>query len=253
MRRIVLFLLLACSVSLYAQEQRLMPSSTTSIQNEKAKYLLFPTQNIHVFLKLNTRTGEIFMVQYSLEEKQRFEKKIETGSPYVRKEDQENGRFFLYSTNNIYNFLPLDQIDGRVWQVQWGTEEGYCFYSRIYDVNSKLIAPKDSIFIDDLSYLDNRYYYKGSLVTGFVLSNDRKTFLLNFADGILHGIMALHDNEETAIFFDDIREIEDEEATLYYDESHESMTLADFKAKYPKIIPRVKEAYKDLDKLKGNK
>lgn len=31
------------------------------------------------------------------------------------------------------------------------------------------------------------------------------------------------------------------------------MTLAAFKVKYPKIIPRVKEAYKDLDHLKENK
>ncbi|HEV3218228.1 MAG TPA: hypothetical protein VGZ48_00545 [Candidatus Acidoferrales bacterium] len=29
------------------------------------------------------------------------------------------GRFTLYPTENIYNFLLLDQIDGRVWQVQW--------------------------------------------------------------------------------------------------------------------------------------
>lgn len=253
MRRIVLLLLLTCSMSLYAQEQRLMPSSVASIQSEKAKFLLFPTQNIHVFLKLNTRTGEIFMVQYSVEGKERFEKKIDNGAPYVRKRNQENGRFFLYPTNNIYNFLLLDKIDGRVWQVQWGTEEKYCFYTRIYDVDSKLIAPKDSIVINNLSFVDNQYYYKGSLVTGFVLSNDGKTFLLDISDGYLNGIMALHDNEETAIYFDDIKEIEDEEATLYYDESHESMTLADFKAKYPKIIPRVKEAYKDLDKLKGNK
>ena len=244
---------MVCSVSLYAQDHRLMPSSTASIQNEKAKFLLFPTQNIHTFLKLNTRTGEIFMVQYSLEEKERLEKKIEVGAPYIREEDQENGRFFLYPTNNIYNFLLLDQIDGRVWQVQWGTEEDYRFYTRIYDVDSKLIGPKDSIFIINLSYSDNRYYYKGRLVTGFVLSNDGRTFLMNLSDGRLCGFMALHDNEETAIYFDDIRDIENPELTLFKNEDGEKMSLSAFKAKYPKIIPRVKEAYKDLDHLKGNK
>ena len=36
---------------------------------------------------------------------------------------ERNGRFFLYPTTNIYNFILLDQIDGRSWQVQWNTEK----------------------------------------------------------------------------------------------------------------------------------
>lgn len=40
----------------------------------------------------------------------------------VDKEEEKNGRFFLYPTTNIYNFILLDQIDGRAWQVQWGKE-----------------------------------------------------------------------------------------------------------------------------------
>ena len=40
----------------------------------------------------------------------------------VTKEEENNGRFFLYPTTNIYNFILLDQIDGRVWQVQWSIE-----------------------------------------------------------------------------------------------------------------------------------
>ena len=33
------------------------------------------------------------------------------------------GRFELYSTQNIYNFILLDRIDGKVWQVQWPFDE----------------------------------------------------------------------------------------------------------------------------------
>ena len=76
---------------------------------------------------------------------------------------------------------------------------------------------------------------------------------MNLLEGCLSGIMALHDNEETAIYFDDIRDIENPELTLFKNEDGEDMSLSTFKAKYPKIIPRVKEAYKDLDHLKGNK
>jgi hypothetical protein len=32
------------------------------------------------------------------------------------------GRFTLYPTSNMYNFILLDQIDGGTWQVQWAAE-----------------------------------------------------------------------------------------------------------------------------------
>ena len=34
-----------------------------------------------------------------------------------------NGRFFLYPTVNNLNFILLDQIDGRTWQVQWNIDK----------------------------------------------------------------------------------------------------------------------------------
>jgi hypothetical protein len=37
-------------------------------------------------------------------------------------EDEENDRFALYPTQNIYNFILMDQFSGKVWQVQWATE-----------------------------------------------------------------------------------------------------------------------------------
>ena len=35
----------------------------------------------------------------------------------------ENGRFTLYPTKNMFNFILLDQIDGNMWQVQWSMED----------------------------------------------------------------------------------------------------------------------------------
>jgi len=34
----------------------------------------------------------------------------------------KNGRFKLYTTNNMYNFIMVDVINGRTWQVQWSTK-----------------------------------------------------------------------------------------------------------------------------------
>ncbi|MBU2928600.1 hypothetical protein [Winogradskyella psychrotolerans] len=38
----------------------------------------------------------------------------------------------LFSTKNIYNFILLDQIDGRTWQVQWSIDKEDRMVIRIY-------------------------------------------------------------------------------------------------------------------------
>ena len=35
----------------------------------------------------------------------------------------KNGRFKLYPTGNMYNFIMVDVINGRTWQVQWNNSE----------------------------------------------------------------------------------------------------------------------------------
>ncbi len=83
-------------------------------------YRLFPTTNMWNFIKLNTRDGRLWQVQYSTETDQ-LEVPL-SSFPRVSKEDEKNGRFFLYPTQNMWTFILVDQIDGRVWQVQWSTE-----------------------------------------------------------------------------------------------------------------------------------
>ena len=83
-------------------------------------YRLFSTRNMHTFLKLDTRNGQIWQVQWSAKGNE-FETPLSL-IMQVSKEEEKNGRFFLYPTTNIYNFILLDQIDGRVWQVQWSSE-----------------------------------------------------------------------------------------------------------------------------------
>lgn len=85
-------------------------------------YRLFATKNMYTFIKLNTRNGQMWQVQWSTESKYRFENTL-SDIPRVYKDEERNGRFFLYPTTNIYNFILLDQIDGRTWQVQWGKEK----------------------------------------------------------------------------------------------------------------------------------
>jgi len=89
--------------------------------DEVARYKLYPTTNMWTFLKLDTRNGRIWQVQWSFEQDKRFETALSLHS-VVWKDEEVNGRFILYPTTNNYNFIMLDQINGKTYQVQWSQE-----------------------------------------------------------------------------------------------------------------------------------
>ena len=84
-------------------------------------YKLFPTDNMWIFLKLDTRQGLVRMVQYSLDADKRVEVPINY-TPLAEGNDAIPGRFNLYPTKNMWNFILLDEVDGRTWQVQWSLD-----------------------------------------------------------------------------------------------------------------------------------
>lgn len=90
-------------------------------QRTDVRYRLFPTQNMWTFLKLDTMTGKIWQVQFSVEGSEyRFEIPLsKTDICETYKKDKIVGRYTLYPTQNTYNFVMLDQIDGETYQVQW--------------------------------------------------------------------------------------------------------------------------------------
>jgi len=121
MKKIVISLLIGLiSVTAFAQSTTEAPIQNISTDSTVV-YRLFSTRNMYTFIKLNTRNGQMWQVQWGTESKYRFETTLSDIS-VVNKDEEKNGRFFLYPTTNIYNFILLDQIDGRVWQVQWGKE-----------------------------------------------------------------------------------------------------------------------------------
>ena len=89
---------------------------------DNSRYQLFPTENIWTFLKLDTSNGKIWQVQYSVNNDYRGEVVL-NGQALVEGNASKNGRFTLYPTKNMFNFILLDQKDGRTWQVQWSMEE----------------------------------------------------------------------------------------------------------------------------------
>lgn len=106
-------------------QTQIKPTSTLQQKkiSENTIYQLFPTQNYWTFIKLNTRNGKMWQVHFSVKDDGSKGELVLNSLPLVDKEDEVNGRFTLYPTENMYNFLLLDQIDGTVVQVQWSLDE----------------------------------------------------------------------------------------------------------------------------------
>ena len=91
-------------------------------QKDIVRFKLFETTNMWTFLQLDTATGRIWQIQYVVEGDNR-------GGITLNSQDLTNGeqkipgRFTLYSTQNMWIFILLDQINGNTWQVQWSQEE----------------------------------------------------------------------------------------------------------------------------------
>ena len=95
---------------------KLVVAQNTTVKD--LEFRLYPTDNISIFIKLNTSNGQMTQVQYSMEDSKRIEVVLSATS-LVKKEDEVKGRFTLYPTKNIWTFILLDQIGGKTWQVQW--------------------------------------------------------------------------------------------------------------------------------------
>ena len=155
MRKYLLGLLLFCFASCFAQEltsvdyerrvDSLMLRIDTLIQlnnqlleqldidlSLKDRYKLYPTENIYTLLELDTKTGIVKQVQWGLDSQ-------EEGTWYINSIDLNkwdggygSGSFELYPTKNMYQFILIDQTDGRKWHIQWGIGDNKRWIRRIY-------------------------------------------------------------------------------------------------------------------------
>ena len=96
------------------------------------RYRLYPTKNFWIFIKLDTQTGRMWLVQFSIDdEEKRGEAVLSSinlasslfGGDIFSDSTEVNGRFELYPTQNTFNFILLDQLRGQAYQVQWSFEE----------------------------------------------------------------------------------------------------------------------------------
>lgn len=97
----------------------------------KTRYKLYETENIYTLLRLDTKTGMIDQVQWSLDSEKE-------GTFTINGEDLTygfglgSGSFELYPTKNMYQFILINKTNGRMWHVQWGIGDQKRWIRRIY-------------------------------------------------------------------------------------------------------------------------
>lgn len=115
--------LLSCGIA-GAQDIELpsIPDDPIRESDTAFPYRMFGTKNMWTFVLLDTTNGRAWQVQYSVDESPTTKWVINELSLLPDGATPTNGRFTLYSTDNIYNLLLLDRLDGRIWQLQWSTD-----------------------------------------------------------------------------------------------------------------------------------
>ncbi len=101
------------------------------IEIDSNRYKLYPTENIYNFLKLDTQTGRIDQIQWSLDSKKEFSSSLNREDLSTSWSETANS-FELYPTQNMYQFILLDKATGRAWHVQWGLSDNKRWIKRIY-------------------------------------------------------------------------------------------------------------------------
>ncbi len=107
------------SFSVHAADK--MKFETDPPQRLEVRYRLFKTGNMWNFLELDTQTGRLWQVQFSVDnDNNRTRTPINTEALVA---DGKNGRFTLYPTDNMWTFLMVDQDSGRIWQAQFSIDD----------------------------------------------------------------------------------------------------------------------------------
>ena len=102
---------------------------------ENNTYKLYPTENLYVYLLLDTTNGKIKFVQWNLEYNDEFsvvlnDKDLSYGISLGKKTE----RFELYPTKNMFQFLLLDKITGNVWHIQWAFDPKNNWIRKIQEI-----------------------------------------------------------------------------------------------------------------------
>ncbi len=127
MKVIVALMIALC---LFAQEAVVEIKNIPYEQNTNVRFRIFSTHNINFSILLDTSTGEAWQIQKRGGETPAAALKI-NDKRLVDGNMLPAGRFTIYATQNLWNFFLLDQIDGKLWQLQIGTSDDHRFLEQL--------------------------------------------------------------------------------------------------------------------------
>ena len=134
-------------------------------ENYIRTYRIFPTANMWYFIKLNTRTGQMWQIEFDQKKTKQLAIPLNNLS-LVEEQNEVDNRFILYPTQNDWNYLLLDQINGKIWQVYWDMKPEK---NKITPLNNSSLVAKQNI-------IDHRF-------TLYPTQNDWNFLLLDKING----------------------------------------------------------------------
>lgn len=132
---ITLFASLFLAVAAVAQSYGPMPARDQHghpiVRNEDVSFRLFPTQDNRVFLKLDTRTGHIWIIHFLDENFMKFRARVLYDIGLEKPVPENIGRFMLYPTCNMFDFLLQDQFAGTTWLIHYSLDNDGSDYRKV--------------------------------------------------------------------------------------------------------------------------
>ena len=135
-------------------------------------YSILPTVHWGYLIKLNTRTGQMWQIEFNHKKTKQLEIPLSNLS-LIEKQNEVDNRFKLLPADSS-NFLLLDQINGKIWQVTWD----------IRFEKNKIAAINDSALIDEQNIIENRFSLNPTLDSSYFLLLDKingKLWQLNWS------------------------------------------------------------------------
>lgn len=108
---------------LFANIAKGQSNENTVMQDPTYVFQLYPTDNMWTFIRLDTSNGQLWQVHFAVNDDSSRTEEVLSLSTLAIGSDAKAGRFCLYPTKNVYNFILLDRKEGKTWQVQWSFDQ----------------------------------------------------------------------------------------------------------------------------------
>lgn len=130
------FVAISCTQSSKNSEKLEHIDSLLQINNRRLEYIdqdlslknrfrIYKTENLYNVLELDSKTGQIYQVQWSLDTDEEFTTTFNYVDLRTNESNYGSNSFELYPTGNMYQFILLDKTNGRTWHVQWGLDDAH--------------------------------------------------------------------------------------------------------------------------------